>query len=501
MLNAQLNQTLAEDISQFYADPLGFVLYAYPWKVKGSPLENFDGPDEWQREFLFDLGEEIKKRDFRGKDPVAPIRMTISKGHGVGGTTIAAWLVDFIMSTRPNAIGSVSANTFKQLNTKTWAAIKRWTDLCITKHWFKVTDDKIVSLVRPDAWYCSAQSSKEANSEAFQGQHAADSTSFYILDEASAIPDKIFEVAEGGLTDGEPMIFVFGNCTRLKGSFYRINFGSERGVWNHRTIDSRTAHVSNKKLLDEWIKTRGLDSDFCRVRILGLPPRAGDSQFIDIERIERAQGRRVVVLDDEPLIAGVDFAWGGTDDNVVRFRCGLDARSIPPIRIPGEKTRDPETMINRLSDVLSREYDIGGKKRKVAMMFLDSAGIAGPVGTRLINAGFTNVSVINFGADSPDSAYVYYRDYMWGMLKDWLLVGSVEDDPFGQDSELKTDLIAPGIIPDKLQRVKLESKDDMKARGEDSPDDGDALALTFARKVAPKKTEAAASQGKKRVWG
>ena len=58
-----------------------------------------------------------------------------------------------------------------------------------------------------ESWLVSAQSCKEENSEAFAGQHAADSTSFYIFDEASGVPDKIFEVAEGGLTDGEPMIF------------------------------------------------------------------------------------------------------------------------------------------------------------------------------------------------------------------------------------------------------------------------------------------------------
>jgi hypothetical protein len=48
-----------------------------------------------------------------------------------------------------------------------------------------------------DGWFVSAQSCKEEDSEAFAGQHAADSTSFYIFDEASGVPDKIFEVAEG----------------------------------------------------------------------------------------------------------------------------------------------------------------------------------------------------------------------------------------------------------------------------------------------------------------
>jgi hypothetical protein len=61
-----------------------------------------------------------------------------------------------------------------------------------------------------------------------------------------------------------------------------------------------------------------------------------DSQFIDIERIREAQKRPVVALDSDPLVAGVDLAWGGDDFNVVRFRRGKDARSIPQGR-PAQK--------------------------------------------------------------------------------------------------------------------------------------------------------------------
>ena len=66
-----------------------------------------------------------------------------------------------------------------------------------------------------------------------------------------------------------------------------------------------------------------------------------------------AQARRPVVLGDEPLVAGVDMAWGGDDNNVVRFRRGLDAYSFPPIRLLGEMTRGPAVMVNLLSEVLS----------------------------------------------------------------------------------------------------------------------------------------------------
>jgi hypothetical protein len=325
-----------------------------------------------------------------------------------------------------------------------------------------------------EAWKVSPQTCDPKNSEAFAGQHNVTSTSFYINDEDSNVPESIHEVQEGGLTDGEPMYFLFGNCTRSTGSFHRAVFGEGRNRWKTWVIDSRTSSFTNKAQIAEWEVDYGPDSDFFRVRVLGLPPRASDAQFIDSDRVAAARTRTVSVLADEPLVAGCDLAWGGEDSNVVRFRAGRDGRSIPAIRIPGELTRDPAVLVNRLSDVLSRSYD----GRTVHTLFLDSAGIAGAVGTRLRQLGFTNVLEVNFGADSPDQKCRFMRDYMWQRMKEWLLVGAIDDSP-----RLESDLLGPGIRPDRQQRVWLESKEDMKKRGLASPDEADALALTFAQEV------------------
>ena len=117
------------------------------------------------------------------------------------------------MSSRPRCQGTVTSNTFPQLSTKTWASIQKWIALSITNSWFTATGSLLFHLGHKETWFCSAQSCREENSEAFAGQHSLTSTSFYLFDEASAIPDKIFEVAEGGLTDSEPHIYCFGNPT------------------------------------------------------------------------------------------------------------------------------------------------------------------------------------------------------------------------------------------------------------------------------------------------
>jgi hypothetical protein len=196
----------------------------------------------------------------------------------------------------------------------------------------------------------------------------------------------------------------------------------------------------------------------------------------------------VVLLGDEPLVAGCDLAWGGSDFNVIRFRRGMDARTIPPIRIPGSLTRDPAILTTRLAEVLTQAYD----GAKVAMLFLDSAGIAGPIAHRLRELGHTNIQEINFGADSPEPHKTrFYRDYMWDKMKQWLLYGAIPSSK--ADRHLANDVQQPGIRNDNKQRVWLESKEDIKKRGGHSPDDGDALALTFAAPVVKEPEHAAVS--------
>lgn len=466
-----------------YADPLRWVRGAYPWGDPRTVLAGFKEPLFWQSEFLEWLGHEIALRKFDGIHAVSPIRGGVSSGHGIGKGALAGMVTDFIMSTRRNAKGVITANTATQLQDKTWAAITAWTKMCLTSHWFELNSTIMYRRGYRAEWKCSPQTCDEKNSEAFAGQHNVASTSFYINDEDSNVPDPIHEVQWGGTTDGESMWFLFGNPTRRSGYFYEAAFGDYRHRWKFWTIDSRTVEITNKQEIAELIEDRGEDSDVVRVRVLGLAPRAADLQFIDSERIAKArdQNRVVVVLPDEPLVAGCDLAWGGADNNVIRFRRGRDGRSIPPIRIPGELTRDPAILTTRLAEVLSNTYD----GQQVAMLFLDSAGIAGAIGSRLRQLGHKNVTEVNFGADSPDRKTRYMRDYMWQKMKDWLLDGIIDNA-----KQLERDLQGPGIREDRQQRVWLESKEDMKKRGVASPDDADALALTFAHDVAKRTKKA-----------
>ena len=465
---------LAEEIKKFYDDPLGFVMFAYPWGVPGTALEEEEGPDENQKEFLRSLGEEVRARGFDGSLPVMPIQMSESSGHGTGKSAQGAWIADWILSTRPRSIGTVTAGTYIQLENRTWAAIRYWTKLCITGHWFDIQARGIYHKQFPDDWKILAQTCKEENRQAFAGQHAKTSSSWYLFDEASEVPDGIFHTAYGGLTDGEPMMFVWGQMVRNTGEFYRIGFGDLNPRWNHRRVDSRSSRFTNKELIAQWEKDYGPESDHYRVRVLGFPPNASELQYIDKARIDGARERTQVTLPDEPLILGFDVSGGGRAWNVIRGRRGLDGMSFKPIRIPGEHDPDRSQRVALCAELLSdtRPGHI------VAAMFVDAA-FGAPIVERLRSMGFTNVYEVNFGETSHDPHFLNMRAYMWGKTKDWLLLGAIEST----DEKLAHQLGLPGYHINSSGKLVIESKDSLTKRGEQSPDDADSFVLTFAMPV------------------
>lgn len=483
---SKADQALALEMGRFYDDPLGFVLFAWAWNRQRSmqmvPLPEpwasryqcKYGPDRWACEQLDLIGAEVKKRGFDGIHAVAPLRMAVASGHGIGKSTFTAWIVCWIMSTRPNARGVVTANTAEQLASKSWAEITKWSKRCITGHWFDITTGKgamrMTHREAPESWRCDAQTCREENSESFAGLHAADSTPFYIFDEASAVPDSINEVSEGGLTDGEPMKFAFGNPTQNSGWFYEA-FHRQRHRWITRQIDSRDVAITNKTTLDEWIADHGIDSDFVKVRVRGMFPSRSVVQFISTEDVDAAVGRHLPAerYQFAPKILTVDPAWEGDDEFTIGLRQGLRFQILKTFR-KNDNDVQMATVIAQLED----EHDADA-------VFVDAG-----YGTGIVSIGRTwnrDWQLVWFAGASTDPGYLNKRAQMWGGVKSWLKEGGSID---GSDQVLYSDLISPQTVPRADGVIQLESKKDMKRRNLPSPGRGDALALSFAAPVAPK---------------
>lgn len=475
-----LEQQMVERFLSFRWDPLACIRYSFPWgedELADQELRKF------QVKFFEELGAHLQDPATRHK----VFRKAFSSGHGIGKSAIIGMVTHWAQSTCLDCKVLVTANTGDQLKTKTQPEMAKWFRLAINREWFQVnvTSIKANDAESESTWRTDFATWSEDNPQAFAGAHNARKRLVIIFDEASEISDAIYKVIEGALTDKDTEIIwlLFSQCTRSEGAFFEACFGDQRHRWKPAIIDSREIEGINVEEINESIAVYGEESDHVRVRYRGLYPLAGGGKYIDLELVRGAQQRPVQCLPDDPLVAGVDFAWGGADDNVIRFRKGLDARSIAPIKIKGEFTKDPAVMVGKLVDVLTRKHN----GDKVAMLFFDSAGIAAPVENRLRELGYTNIMVVNFGADSPDPHYAYMRDYMWGEMKAFLAKGAIDGD-----KGLEADLQKPILVSDLKQRVKLEPKDVMKKRlakmglDSSSPDDGDALSLTFAMPVAPR---------------
>lgn len=487
----QLDELLAECV----ADPLRYVMSIMPWthdetiqsvKLPAAYRARFNsdfGPDLWACEFLDQLGVDIRSRAFNGRDAVDPIQYCVASGHGIGKSVMVAWLVKFIMDTRPFCRGTVTANTADQLKSKTWAEVGKWHSKSLTHHRFHYSSGRgSMSLVHkeyPKEWFTNAQTCREENSEAFAGQHAANSTSFYVFDEASAVPRKIYEVRGGGLTDGEPMTFDFGNPTRNSGDFFENCVGNMSHRYRPWTIDSRSVAISNKSYIDRLIADYGIDSDYVKVRVLGLFPEAGNVQFISSYDVEMATQREATHDRHAPLLIGVDVARNGGDESVIKARVGYDARSWPAKRFRG---LDTVQLTGKVIETVNEFRAIG---IRVSGLFIDSTGLGAGVFDQLRHLGYDPMECHNAGGATDKQTYSRKGDEAWGDMRDAIktkLILPAKGD--AEHADLVTQLTSREYGYTKGDQIKLEPKDVMRERGVGSPDLADALALTFFAEVA-----------------
>lgn len=453
-------------------DPLSFVMGAFPWGVPGTRLENCGGPEPWQREVL----ELIRQ----GLPIPKAIRIACASGRGIGKTTLEAWISWWALSTMADTKGKITANTEAQLRTITWSAIAQWHHLFIAKDLFTVTATAAFAKGREKTWRLDMATWSENNTEAFQGMHNYGRRMFIIFDEASGIPDKIWEVTEGSLTDqNSQMIWcAFSNPTKNTGYFRDCFPGRKHAqAWTTMQIDSREVSLTDKALFKQWIDAHGDDSDFVRVHVKGEFPRTGYMEFISSEDVANAQTADVIgVQKTDPLVIGVDVARFGANESVIYFRKGRDGRSIQPLRLRGLSTVE---LASKVAEVHARY--------RVDAIFVDGGGVGGGVVDNL-RALRVPCFDVNFGS-KPDGVgwsggvegerYANKRAEMWGLMRGWLKGGCIPALP-----ELREQLTGPTYKFNLKNEIVLEAKEDMMKRGLESPDIADALALTFAYPVA-----------------
>lgn len=444
---------------------MGFVYAAFPWGQ--GELAGQNGPDEWQRQVLTDIGNNVG-------DLETVTREAVASGNGIGKSCLVSWIILWAISTHDDTRGIITANTEAQLRTKTWAELAKWYRLFIGKDAFKFSATAIFS-TQPEhdkTWRIDAIPWSKDNPEAFAGLHNHGKRILIIFDEASAIFDEIWHVTEGAVTDADTEIVwaAFGNPTRNSGRFYDC-FHKLSHYWRCKQVDSRTVAISNKDNIKQWQEEYGEDSDFFKVHVRGLFPDTADNQLISRALVDEALDRTLdrAQYKFAPVVIGVDPAWTGGDLLAIVMRQGLYSSVLETVP-KNDNDMEMARKIAGYQDALG-----------ASAVFIDLG-----YGTGIYSAGKdmgrVNWKLVSFAEKAGSEEYANKRAEMWFAVKKWLMEGGALNS-----TALALELTAPETYINRKGKHQLESKQDMKARGVMSPNLADALALTFAFPVATNK--------------
>lgn len=467
--------SLASIMAKFRNDPFGFMLWAFPWGVPGTELAD-EYPDRWQIAAWEDLRLALERNELLPDDEKIPIQMAIASGHGIGKTAWMAMTNLWFMSTNVSPRVVVTANTFNQLTSKTWAELYKWHNMMTHKHLFNWTATKYYLKENPAEWKSDATPWSLHTSEAFAGTHAK--AVLYLFDEGSAIADKIWEVSEGAMTTERCIWCVFGNPTRNTGRF-RECWGKFRHRWITRSIDSRTARKTNKAKIQQWIDDYGLDSDFVRVRVLGKFPKNASGQLVSEEQMHLClQEYEAKAFEYYPISICVDVAREGADLTTVGAYQGKkchELRGYP-------KHNNSKTTVVRTATLAAdayRSYRAMYPGVKIHI-FVDDIGVGGGV-TDILETWQLPVTGVNSGAAADDgSKFFNKRAEMW--WRGALAIADGFDMRLVENKDrMKDDMVNMTYfhtVP--AMKIQMEAVRDLKDRGLASPDFGTNFVLQFA---------------------
>ena len=459
------NLSLPEIIAKYRNDPLGFVLWAFPWNEPGTPLEG-KYPDRWQIAVLEDIRKGLERNESLPEDEKIPIQIAVSSGHGIGKTACMAMINLWFISCHVDPRIVVTANTTNQLEKKTWAELHKWHKIMIHRHLFTWTATTYYMNENKAEWKADATPWSKENSEAFAGTHAENV--LYLFDEGSAIDDVIWDVSEGAMTTERCIWIAFGNPTRNTGRF-RACWGKFRHRWITRSIDSRTAKMTNKAKIQQWIDDYGMDSDFTRVRVLGKFPRQASNQLNAEEDVDRAFAYEAIGYEMYPVSICCDVARFGDDKTTVGAYQGIKQHEIKGYM--GKNVVETSTLCAEAYRYYRHKYP--GVKVHV---FVDDVGVGGGVTDILKTWGIPTTGVGSGNRATDPEKFVNVRAEMW-----WRAAMALKGNyDLVEDENMKQDLINIEYFMTANQKIQLESVKDLKSRDLPSPDYGTNFVLQFA---------------------
>ena len=414
-------------------------------------------PDPWQEQVLRWVGEGER-------------RISVRSGHGVGKSSCASWIMIWHLLTRYPQKAVVTAPTVSQLQNALASECKRWVNELpdVLKDQIDVFVEHIRLKAAPAESFISFSVSRAETPEALAGVHS--DHVLLIADEASGVPEGVFEAASGSMSGESACTILLGNPVRSTGMFYNTHT-KLAGYW--KTL--KVSCVDSNRVSADYVADMKLryseSSNAYRVRVLGEFPVSDDDTIIPREMIEGAIDREVKPTGGV-VIMGVDVARRGKDASAICIRQGnhvlgreiLIRKKLDTMQVVG-------WIESEMKNLVSSGYEVGE-------VLIDSIGLGAGVVDRLLEKG-VDVRGINV-SESPSvgSEYFNLRSELWWRCRDWF---ERRDCLIPNDEKLIEELVA--VQQDyNSDKLKVESKEKTRKnldRGA-SPDRADAFVLTFA---------------------
>jgi hypothetical protein len=406
--------------------------------------------------------EELLRKIAAGKR-----RISVRAGHGVGKSTVCSWAIVWVMCTRFPQKCVMTAPTAGQLFDALFSELKAQVNKLppVLRDSFDVLSDRISLKAAPESSFASARTSSSERPEALAGIHSENV--LLIVDEASAVPEPVFEAAAGSMSGHSACTILIGNPTRNSGLFYRTHHELSSD-WDTMHVSCLDIPLVSKDFVEQIKATYGEGSNAYRIRVLGEFAVADNDTLIAAELVDAAMGRDVPVDVSDGMIYGLDVARFGTDRSALCKRKGNVVMEV--------KSWGGLDLMQLVGAVVNE-----ARTDNPVEICVDTIGLGSGVADRLREMGYNvrDVNVAESSAMNPNANKL--RDELWLAVKDWLGTRTVR---IPNDQTLRHELVAPRYNFSSSGKIVVESKDAMKKRGMRSPDLADAVCLTFAGNAA-----------------
>lgn len=335
-----------------------------------------------------------------------------------------------------------------------------------------IIDNQQVAFGRKPADYVDQE---EARTQ-FQGIHAR--YLLVVLDEACGVPQWLWEATETLVTNEASRILAIGNPDDPTSHFAKVCApGSGWHVIKVSAFDTPNFtgepvpdHLRDSLVSKLWVEERrkewGEESPLYISKVLGLFPEVADDVIITPRLVREAHERDLSgeAIGDRGRL-GMDVARYGQDETCIYMNRGGMIRLIDAWR-----KQNTDTSRARAQHIIEQD--------RYRPMMIDVVGLGAGVYDPLANRGF-NVQPFSGGEAANDPRRFQNRNAeAWWAFREGMEAGLIDLDP--EDLTLAAQLQARKWKLDAAQRrIRIETKDEMRARGIKSPDRADAAILSW----------------------